>query len=142
MTGGVPVNIPCLTGASVEGTTSPPCSGGHSGAQCPGLGTRCAVLYDEAGETVKHVVHVIILVTVCCGEAVTAGPGTSLWGNRRDSGGGTSQSSNTGKCLREGSQIESVEFSTQTGAGGESKLLSIIFINFLVANSNSSFYSH
>merc|ERR1711936_74463 len=46
---GVPVNIPCLTGASVEGTTSPPCSGGHSGAQCPGLGTRCAVLYDEAG---------------------------------------------------------------------------------------------
>ena len=44
---GVPVNIPCLTGASVRGTTVPPCSAAHR--QCPEVGTRCAVLYDEAG---------------------------------------------------------------------------------------------
>merc|ERR550532_2827806 len=46
---GVPVNIPCLTGATVRGTTVPPCSGGGGGEDhCRPLGPgRCAVLYDE-----------------------------------------------------------------------------------------------
>merc|ERR1711953_1648251 len=47
---GVPVNIPCLTGATVRGTTAPPCSGsgGGGGGDCRPVGPgRCAVLYDK-----------------------------------------------------------------------------------------------
>ena len=51
---GVPVNIPCLTGATVRGTTAPPCSGsggGGGGGDCRTVGPgRCAVLYDKRGE--------------------------------------------------------------------------------------------
>ena len=88
---GVPVNIPCLTGASVQGTTAPPCSSARP--QCPEVGTRCAVLYDEAGQVKDRRLWIRRQLQV-----VRDGPGTSGPGRRPGSGGGTSPSSNTGQC--------------------------------------------
>ena len=47
---GVPVNIPCKTGAMRDSTTARPCSGSRSRTKCtPVPQTLCAQVYDDGG---------------------------------------------------------------------------------------------